>query len=95
MTRVPMVVYDQPSDAIHAIEVPPGTTVAALLDHLQVAWAVREVFAGSPLRQLKADATDVLGVGELTLFAAPPQPHAAVMPCIRLRLVSGGMSDAL
>jgi electron transport complex protein RnfC len=80
--RVPVVVYDQPADAGRALAVVPGTTVGAVLAFLGIPAAVRELYAGSPLRQLRARPTDVIGAGELTLFAAPPQPHVPAAPCI-------------
>lgn len=81
--RVPVVLYDQPGDAAFAVEVCPGTAASTVLGLLGVPWAVREVYAGSPLRQLRARPDDVLGPGELALFAAPPQPAVVPEPCVR------------
>ena len=82
MARVPVVVYDQPADVARAVSVVPGTTVGEVLAFVGVPTAVREVYAGSPLRQRVARASDVIGPGELTLFAAPPQPVPPAAPCI-------------
>ncbi|HEX8911651.1 MAG TPA: 4Fe-4S dicluster domain-containing protein, partial [Humisphaera sp.] len=79
----PVIAYDQPSDLVRPLLVPPGTSAGFLMDHLGVPAGVREVYAGSPLRQRRARPTDVLAGGEPTLFAAPPQPPATPDPCVR------------
>lgn len=83
MTRTPLVVYDQPADRIYALSVPVGTTAGHLLQALEIPVAVREVYAGGPLRQILVGEGQVIGGGELTLFAAPPQPAVVAEPCIR------------
>jgi electron transport complex protein RnfC len=84
VSRIPVVVYDQPGDAVHRLAVVPGTTLGAILEHLNIPIAVREAYAGSPLRQRRGFAGDVIGAsGELTCFIAPPQPTVVAAPCIR------------
>lgn len=83
MTRVPVVVYDQPADAICAVMAPVGVRAGWLLESLGIPSAVREVYAGGPLRQIRVREDQVIGPGELTLFAAPPQPTLAAEPCVR------------
>jgi Na+-translocating ferredoxin:NAD+ oxidoreductase RnfC subunit len=84
VSYVPMIIYDQPADRAHRLAVTPGTTLGAVLDHVNIPIAVREVYAGSPLRQLRCQANDVISAaGELTFFVAPPQPRIPATPCIR------------
>jgi len=83
MTHVPVVLYDQAGDAIHAFRVAPGTTVGSLAKEIALPSAVREIYAGGPLRQSRVSDDDVVGGGELTLFASPPQPVVVPSPCVR------------
>jgi electron transport complex protein RnfC len=83
-TTLPVVVYDQPRNVLRCLEVLPGTPVSAVLEEVGVPEAVREIYAGSPLRQLRVEGDDVFaGGGESTLFAAPPQPRPTPDPCVR------------
>lgn len=83
MTHVPVIVYDQPTDAIYGVSVAVGTRVGDLLSALGVTSVGRDLLTTSPLRQLKASVTDVFGPGELTLFIVPQPVHEGSQPCVR------------
>jgi electron transport complex protein RnfC len=82
MLDVPVAVRDRIRGRSHYVSVPAGTSVAALLQALDIPPASTELFSGDALRKVTVGEEAVLGGTENVLHMIPPSA-APPQPCLR------------
>jgi electron transport complex protein RnfC len=83
MLTVPLAVYDAGSDRTTFLNVPVGTALRDVLEHIGVEAEYLTLRGGPPPRDLRVDPAAVAGGAELTAYVTAPEPDVNPDPCIR------------
>lgn len=83
MLRVPFGVYDRTAAKAHLLQVHVGTRLADVLSALQLQIDTGRHLSGHLLRNLPAQADDVIAATELTVIYTSPEEHDSPDACIR------------
>lgn len=83
MFAVPVAVADAPGGRTHHLQVPIGMSVRQLLDSLAMQSDPSFLRAGDALRNIQANADDILAFGENIVQIGYSQPTVEPDPCIR------------